>query len=264
MSKRVQVWSCGGGVQSCGIAVLIIQGRLPKPDLAVIADTEYEKQSTWDYYESTLKPELAKVGVDLVRVKKTEWATKARRQIFRADGECVMPIYIGNEKEGARAKFGNNCTGRWKIDTIQRYLSHRGVTASKRRTWLGFSADEPKRWIKKINDPQFWIPLVSAVRLRRFECISLVEKFGWPKPPRSACWMCPNHDEDEWRDIKENSPEEFKMAVEFEREIQKRDPEAFLHFSCVPLDQVDFEASKKSKGFNVFGSHGCDSGHCFT
>ena len=33
------IWNYGGGAQSCAIAVLILQGRLPKPDFAVIADT---------------------------------------------------------------------------------------------------------------------------------------------------------------------------------------------------------------------------------
>jgi len=37
--ERTQVWASGGGVQSTAIAALIVLGRLPKPDLAVIADT---------------------------------------------------------------------------------------------------------------------------------------------------------------------------------------------------------------------------------
>ena len=31
-SPRVQLWSCGRGRQSAGIAALIVQGRLPPPD----------------------------------------------------------------------------------------------------------------------------------------------------------------------------------------------------------------------------------------
>ena len=43
------VWSYGGGTQTAAIAVLILQGRLPKPDIAVMADTGREIASTWDY-----------------------------------------------------------------------------------------------------------------------------------------------------------------------------------------------------------------------
>jgi hypothetical protein len=34
------VWSYGGGKQSVAIAALIVQGKLPKPDLIVMADTD--------------------------------------------------------------------------------------------------------------------------------------------------------------------------------------------------------------------------------
>jgi hypothetical protein len=43
----IEVFSSGGGTQSAAIAALIVQGRLPKPDFVVIADTDYECSSTW-------------------------------------------------------------------------------------------------------------------------------------------------------------------------------------------------------------------------
>lgn len=55
MGKTV-AWSCGGGRQSVGIGVLIVRGDLPKPDIAVIVDTERENSSTWRYYGETLQP----------------------------------------------------------------------------------------------------------------------------------------------------------------------------------------------------------------
>ena len=41
-----EIWSCGGGTQSGAIAVLIGQGKLPKPDLCFMTDTGREKSST--------------------------------------------------------------------------------------------------------------------------------------------------------------------------------------------------------------------------
>ena len=58
MSNRIQLWSSGGGTQSAAIAVLILQGKLPRPDLAVIADTEREKASTWAYMDEYTQPAL--------------------------------------------------------------------------------------------------------------------------------------------------------------------------------------------------------------
>src|SRR4051812_11977214 len=62
------VWSCGGGTQSAAIAALIVLGELPKPEAAVISDTGREASETWRYFESVLRPELAAVGVNLVRL----------------------------------------------------------------------------------------------------------------------------------------------------------------------------------------------------
>lgn len=69
--------------------------------------------------------------------------------------------------------------------------------------------------------------------------------------------MCPNHNDHEWRIIKNERPDEFAKAVEIERQIQAVDPDAWLHKSCVPLDQVDF-----TQPADLF-SRPCDSGVCF-
>jgi hypothetical protein len=58
------VWSYGGGTQTAAIAVLILQGKLPKPDIAVMADTGREIQSTWDYLYTVVQPALDSIGVD--------------------------------------------------------------------------------------------------------------------------------------------------------------------------------------------------------
>ncbi len=103
-----------------------------------------------------------------------------------------------------------------------------------------------------------WLPLVQGVRLRRHECERLVMKeMGWPQPPRSNCWMCPNQSDDEWQEMKRNRPDEFERAVTFERELRERDPFAFLHGQAVPLDQVDW--NKPQLEF----VRACGSGECF-
>jgi hypothetical protein len=245
-----EVWSCGGGTQSCAIAVLIIQGRLPKPDHAVIADTEYEKQSTWDYYEKYLKPGMAEVGVDLVRLKKSEWTERWAKDVINYTGHVLIPAY--SLEEGPVAKLDNICTTGWKVRVIERYLRSKGIR--KWRTWLGFSVDEPRRWIKKAKNPLYRLPLVNEVRLRRSEAISLVKRHGWPQPPRSACWMCPNHNNDEWRYLKQYNPKEFQMAVEFEREscAQKIGICIFMRVVCLWIKLI---SQKKKKHLLTFLDH---------
>lgn len=72
----------------------------------------------------------------------------------------------------------------------------------------------------------------------------------------SACWMCPNHHNGEWLRLKLEQPAEFEKACALEDEIRQRDPHAWLHRSCVPLREVDFEQP------DLF-SRPCDSGVCF-
>jgi hypothetical protein len=100
-------------------------------------------------------------------------------------------------------------------------------------------------------------PLIDF-RMNRTDCIALVKKMGWPEPPRSSCWMCPNHTQEEWRDIKENKPDDYKKAVFFDKYIRTKDKNVFLHSDGVPFDEVDL-SDKNGVLFNH-----CDSGMCFT
>lgn len=93
--------------------------------------------------------------------------------------------------------------------------------------------------------------------MNRGDCVALVKRMGWPEPPRSSCYMCPNHTAQEWRDIRDNKPADWQAAIQFEREIRFRDPHAFLHHDCVPLDQADLDERN-----GILFSH-CDSGMCF-
>jgi hypothetical protein len=262
--NKAQVWSCGGGTQSCAIAALIVQGKLPKPDFSVIADTSYETGATWEYMDKVLVPELAKVGVELVRVKCVEWASRwAKKQLFdnHRCKDVLIPAY--STQTWQKSKLKNFCTGGWKVEVIDNWFSkHHRITRSKICKWIGFSADEPRRYLKMMAGEEYKkglirFPIVHDFRMMRREAIKLVESMGWPTPPRSSCYMCPNHSDHEWRKLIKERPDEFAKAVAIEKEIQKTDPCAWLHRSCIPLDQVDF-----SQPEDLF-TRPCDSGMCF-
>jgi hypothetical protein len=261
--NKAQVWSCGGGTQSCAIAALIVQGKLPKPDFSVIADTGYETRATWEYMDAVLVPELRKVGVELTRITVAEFGGKAKGDLFWPGLDIPQPLIPAFTTQfGSVGKMSNFCTGKWKVEPVERWGSKaHGITESMIVRWIGFSRDEQTRIVrmqagKVFKDGGIRFPLVELGFDRR-SAIKLVEDMGWPTPPRSACWMCPNKSDHEWRlEIKER-PDEFAKACELEREIHKVDPDAWLHRSCVPLDQVDF-----SQPEDLF-SRPCDSGMCF-
>jgi hypothetical protein len=245
-----EVWSCGGGTQSAAIAALIVQGRLPKPDYAVIVDTEREKASTWRYLDEVIRPNLAAVGVAIERVPKSQFATV---DLYGGkDGDTLL-IPAFTTQNGGVGKMETYCSGEWKREVTARWLRSLGVEEA--RVWVGISRDEMKRirtarrkWLQE------WYPLLFDVPMGRGDCIRLVmDVMGWPKPPRSACWMCPNMNDEEWREMDEA---DFAKAVEFERKIRKQDNFVFLHEVGKPIDQVDFTDRQSS-------FIGCDSGYCF-
>lgn len=251
-ARRTQIWSSGGGTQSAAIAALIVLGELPKPDLAVIVDTEREQSTTWKYMDEVITPALAKVGLVLHRVKKSEFATV---DLYGgADGETLlMPVFTN--QSGEIGKLPTYCSNEWKTRVVRRWATAQGCKQAD--IWLGISADEKHRLKSGKGKWGYKHPLVAR-GMNRNNCeILVVERMGWPKPPRSSCWNCPNHLQAEWRDIKENKPTDWSEAVKFDHEMRQIDPHAFLHPDCVPLDQADL--SDKN---GVLFQH-CDSGMCF-
>lgn len=261
MNELPQIWSCGGGTQSCAIGALIVQGKLPKPYLSVIADTGLEMPTTWQYLDSVLNPALAKVGVEIIRVKKDEWSTKWGRDIFATSGHLMIPAYTN--QSGQASKLSAFCSGAWKQEVIDRWLStvHK-LSRSKYVKWIGFSRDEKTRILRMQNGEEWKaglirFPLHDDVPLRRHEAIKIVEDIGWPKPPRSRCWMCPNQSDLEWNEIKTDYPLLFDKAIQFDEALREVDPHAFLHSSIGPLKKANIDPKE-----DLFSS-GCASGECF-
>lgn len=251
--NRLQVWSSGGGAQSAAIAALIVTGRLPPPDFAAIADTGYEQSTTWDYHDSVVVPALAVVGVTLHRVAAADFATVG---LYGGADRDSLLIPAFTDRSGDIGKLPGYCSNEWKRRVVQRWVSKNSKGPVD--MWLGISTDEKRR--AKQTKPGKWQnrwPLIE-LGMNRADCMAAVRAAGWPLPPRSSCWMCPNHTQAEWRDIRDNKPQDWQHAIKFDRAIRKRDPNAFLHPDCVPLDQANLEDANGV----VFG-HECQSGQCF-
>ena len=246
--KRTEIWSNGGGVQSAAIAALIYMGEI-RPDLAIIVDTEREMQTTWKYFDEVTKPALESVGVEVVRVPKSHYATV---DLMRNDDVLIPAFTTQGEENGKLPTF---CSNEWKQRVMRRWANDQGVKLAN--IWLGFSIDEMRRVTQPIGKWQHRYPLIEK-RMSRGDCIALVERVGWPKPPRSSCWMCPNKTQGEWAWQKKENPEDFEKAVQFEKEIQLHDPDLWLTQQCKPIGTIDFEDASQA---DMFGS--CVGG-CFT
>jgi hypothetical protein len=127
-------WSYGGGVQSVAIAVLVKEGALPKPDLAVIADTGREVGSTWDYLRDVTTPYLEPIGV---KIEIAPHSLAGKADLYANDGLTLMPAWT------ERGRLPTFCSGAWKRDVVERWLRLKGVKACQ--IWIGFSLDEMNR-----------------------------------------------------------------------------------------------------------------------
>ena len=254
------VWSFGGGTQSAAIAALIIQGRLPKPDYAVMADTEREKSGTWLYLKHVVAPNLAEVGVTIEIAKKSDYATV---DVFGGKDSKSVLLPVFTNQNGTVGKLPGYCSGEWKKRVVARYLkAQHGF--SRYVSWMGMSIDEMDRMRVRGDYGPNYYPLLETVPMRRSDCVHLVtEIMGWPRPPRSACAECPNQGAEEWKQMRRESPADFARAVAFDAWIRETDPHAFLHPSCIPLSEVDFDAQTSLDMFGGDNGKGCDSGYCF-
>src|SRR5215207_8375625 len=133
MDQRTQILSYGGGVQTIAMIALIRQGRLPRPDMIVFANTGREKQSTWDYLDEIVQPALERAGMT-VEIAPHSLATV---DLNGHNGDLLIPVYT------ATGKLPTFCSTEWKQRVIMRYLRSRDVEQAD--VWIGFSMDESNR-----------------------------------------------------------------------------------------------------------------------
>jgi hypothetical protein len=247
MGDREVVWSYGGGVQSVRLLTLILEGKLPAPARIVMADTGRERQAVWDYTKELVIPALRSIGRRLEIVPHDYAAV----DLVAHNGDLVLPVYFS--ENGQAGKLPTFCSDEWKQRPVRRYLREQGHGPGNPITmWFGMSLDEVGRMRKadvKWIDNYYPLCQDPAVRQRRHECAIGIRRFGWPVPPSSACWMCPNRDDPTWKEMRDHEPDDFGLAVRLERILTGAGwGDIYFHRSLKPLDAVDFEGPSQQPG----------------
>lgn len=241
--------SFGAGVQSSALLVMSNLGLkgCPRAEAAIFADTGDEPQWVYDHLEymkgwSDIPVEVVSKGclsADLI----------ARHKGIKKRFACI-PAFTADEKYMGNAILRRQCTREYKIEPIEKLV--RALLGYKPRQrikeevacLLGISVDEVTRMRPSRTR---WItnrfPLVDA-SMSRHSCLLLLQEHGLPLPKKSSCRFCPYHSDVFWRDLKDNHPDEFHKATEFDRSIRDMTMSglvrpAFLHRSLAPLDEVD-------------------------
>lgn len=276
------VLNLGAGVQSSCLALMAAKGEItPMPDFAVFADTQAEPQSVYDWLD-WLELQLP---FPVYRVTKGSLTSESLAiKIRKSDGprakagdttvRRLIPLFGIMPNGEKTAAIGRKCTADYKVAPILKEIKGRCEVrrAQKKASvtqWIGISWDEMQR-MRESSHPwtQHRWPLIER-RMTRSMCLEWLKQNGYPEPPRSACYYCPFHSDKEWRNLRDNDPEFFEKAVEFDKEIRsvykKGDPtmlmEVYLHNSCKPLDQIDFD-SDEQKGQQVWDFQAECEGMC--
>jgi len=243
--------SYGGGKQTISIVTLALAGKLPMPDVFVMADTGREVQTTFDYLETHVQPALAKVGRH-VEIVSHNYASV---DLWRGD-DLLLPAFT--RQAGKLGKLPTYCSNEWKTRVIQRWLRDQGVDDVD--MWIGISLDEVERMKPSgLNWYRHVYPLIDMVHFHRSHCVNQITRFGWPVPEKSRCWMCPNQSIIEWRRLHSLRDGDFDKAVALERELHQQDSDVYLHQFGEDLPEA-VARSERQTAMTVFDS--CDSGYC--
>ncbi|MHB9857659.1 adenine nucleotide alpha hydrolase family protein [Streptomyces sp. YIM S03343] len=263
-SPALRVLSLGAGVQSTTLLLLAAEGRLPKLDAAVFADTGWEPAAVYEHLDR-LEREIAQpAGIPVYRVS----AGNIRNDALDPEHRFAsMPLFVKNP-DGGDGMTRRQCTAEYKLKPIKaqvrRLLGYphptpipRGVYAEQ---WVGISRDEFGR--AKDSGIQYlksWHPLLyldGAADGRegwtREDCLRYLRANGWASTPKSACIGCPFHGNRQWRELRDHNPEEWADAVDFDHAIRSGNArgnangkpllgEAYLHASRLPLDQAPID-----------------------
>ena len=260
-----KILSLGAGVQSSACLLMSCYGELDRLDAAIFADTGWETKATYRWLEF-LKSESEKYGIPIHVVKGRDLkqdALVSQVRGLKSDGNrhASMPLFTLGPN-GEKGMIKRQCTSEYKLRVIEKkqreiagYKKYARIPTGAVEVWVGISTDEANR--AKISDKKwysFYYPLIE-LRMSRRDCRNWFAKNGLPQPPRSSCIGCPYHSDKEWRHLRDNSPDEWQEAVEFDRAIRKcggMRGDVFIHSQRVPLDQVDLRTDQDKGQLSLF------------
>ena len=277
----MRILSLGAGVQSSTLALMIEQGELPQIDAAIFADVKGEPKKVYEWLEY-LKTKITSYPIYIVT-----WRDLKQDILDAAKGEYkafTAPFFTKNIETGKKGMLRRQCTADYKIKpVVQKIRELLGLKKGEKRKagtqvdlLMGISQDEISRMKRNpINYINNIYPLVEK-KMSRKDCIEWMEDNFYPTPPRSAYTFCPYHSNEEWIRIKKENPNEWKEVVEMDRAIRSQErfkeknkgsaslkDEIFLHRSCKPIDEIDFENEKNKNQLDFeFGMENECEGMC--
>ncbi|MEU7051488.1 hypothetical protein [Streptomyces eurythermus] len=256
VAPRLRVLSLGAGVQSTTLFLLSAKGRLPRLDAAVFADTGWEPKAVYRHLDRLEREVARPAGIPIIRTAGGNIRADALDPGHRF---ASMPLFVRNP-DGTVGMIRRQCTDEYKLKKIKReirrLLGHpapgRVPTGLFAEQWVGISRDEFTR--AKDSGIRYAVNRHPLLELdwTRGDCLRFLARHGWQSTPKSACIGCPFHSNAQWRELRDHYPEEWADAVAFDHAIRDGNVrgtatgspllgQAYLHRSCLPLDQAPID-----------------------
>ena len=238
--------SLGWGTQSFALAAMSALGELPPVDVAIHADTGYERAATYEF-AAKWTPWLEERGVRVVTVRPDEASQSAPG--LNARGGVSLPAFSEYGGQFRRRQ----CTSDWKVKPIRRwYQANRN--GERVLQWIGITCDEGRR--AKPADVGYVFNVYPFLGIgqtmpdgqpwSRKRVVEWLKAHDLEVPPRSSCCFCPFMSGHEWRKIAE-TPADWERAVAVDEAIRdaRLPGKLYCHKSLLPLREIDFTAQQE-------------------
>lgn len=266
------------GVQSTSLYYMSSMGELPRCDYAIFADPGKEKAKTMQYLYQLKKWEKDNNGIPIIVVNDKNLYKDLMNQTNSTNNRFAsIPAFT--IMDGKIGMLRRQCTNEYKIAQVDKTIKKiYGLSKYGRfpqtEIWIGITLDEIHRM--SIPQKQKWKTLIYPFCGYKIDWTSKAEKFeqssfimrradlmNWYNrnklnmPVKSSCTFCPFQSDANWLEMKRNEPEEFADAIKLDYTIRNSTKKGikspiYLHNSCKPLDQVDFNESQ----MNLWGDCG--------
>jgi hypothetical protein len=266
-----RIYHLGAGRQSSYLVERMLIGELPRADLVVFADTGDEPH--WVYRQvEYLKARCADQDIPLAVVRRPGKGLVHDIQHNLDQRFASLPLYTRGE-DGKIGRMKRQCTSEYKIEPSENLVltwlvehGHATIIIDKNgrtsrrvasdvytENYYGISYEE---WWRAGNRGPGWqravYPMIDE-RMTAADAVQWLRDHGRPVPKKSACRICPFHDDDYWLWMMTEEAADFEHACRFDEWL--RSPEAknrkqlkglkqdvYLHRTCRPLRSIDFTA----------------------
>lgn len=256
----MKIISLGVGVQSSALYYMSSLGEIDKCDYAIFSDTGGEKTKTLEYYALLMQWQQENQGIPLYKANYKDLLNQTN-----SFGKRFAPIPAFTFDNGKKGMLRRQCTGEYKISQVDKKIREILNIPGKKRfpqieIYQGITVDEATRmnipqqkW--KVNVYPFCgykvfpdgnCEKISSRIMSRNDILNWYKEKKLPVPVKSSCVFCPFQSDQNWINLRESSPQDFKTAIMVDKKIRDSSlkgikSKIFLHDSLVPLAEVDFD-----------------------